>query len=901
MSKSFASCPHVVTTVVIANLFAVSLQANAGQGLYHPAPQLDSVDVERREEPDDPYERNRLERDGRSTGARQSYSRGPFVSIQVNVDSFGNNIVGDAANETSIAVNPTNPNQIVIGWRQFDSVASNFRQAGWGYSHDHGASWTFPGSIESGLFRSDPVLNVSPEGLFYYYSLRTDTGFVCDMFRSSNGGVTWGPRIPAFGGDKAWFTVDHSNSPGRGNIYASWSSAAACCGNNIFTRSVDGGLTYMNPVPVIQNPRFGQVATGPDGAVYIVDQAFGNVAILKSSDALDPPMPPTFQSNIAYIGGNTAFGGVNPAGLLGQMNIAVDHSNGPTHGNVYILGSVDPPGPDPLDVMFARSTDGGVNWDPPVRVNDDPLSSNSFQWFGTMSVAPNGRIDVIFNDTRASGNNSLSELYYTSSFDGGDTWTPNIPVSPQFNHSLGYPNQSKLGDYYDMVSDEDGADVAYAATFNLEEDVYYLRIGSIDCNNNGAEDQDDISLGTSLDCNSNSIPDECEGDCNGTGIPDDCDITNLTSEDCNANNRPDECELLDNDCNADQVPDDCQVAELEASLTSPSNQTVCPGSDAAFSVDSTLSGLSYQWLRSGIPLVEGVDATGTDSADLTVIAAEASDIGFYSCIVSDGCISTESDSAYLSLFAPVAITQQPTPLSQTCTGNTLALAVATVGDNVSYQWRRDGTPLSEQPGAFENVHTAQLHIKDIRAADMGEYDCVVSDECGGLEVSDSATFAIGDVEFTLQPIATCASAGETIELTSTPDAGGFSIFRQWHKDGSPLVNGGNISGAFTDTLVINDVTVADEGAYALRAISLGPNCVEFSDPVTLLLDTCTCETPGDMDMDGDLDLADLQQFTECFGKNVALANECACANIEFMDDIVNLNDWTLYAPILTGP
>jgi hypothetical protein len=42
-----------------------------------------------------------------------------FVSYQVNVDANGNNIVGDAANEPSIAVDPTNGNKITIGWRQF--------------------------------------------------------------------------------------------------------------------------------------------------------------------------------------------------------------------------------------------------------------------------------------------------------------------------------------------------------------------------------------------------------------------------------------------------------------------------------------------------------------------------------------------------------------------------------------------------------------------------------------------------------------------------------------------------------------------------------------------------------------------------------------------------------------
>ena len=57
---------------------------------------------------------------------------GVFTSYQVNVDANGNNIVGDAANEPAIAVNPTDDNKMAIGWRQFDSVLSNFRQAGWG-------------------------------------------------------------------------------------------------------------------------------------------------------------------------------------------------------------------------------------------------------------------------------------------------------------------------------------------------------------------------------------------------------------------------------------------------------------------------------------------------------------------------------------------------------------------------------------------------------------------------------------------------------------------------------------------------------------------------------------------------------------------------------------------------
>src|SRR6266550_2830271 len=55
---------------------------------------------------------------------------GPYTSYQVNVDANGNNIVGDAANEPSICLDVRNRARIAIGWRQFNTYTSNFRQAG---------------------------------------------------------------------------------------------------------------------------------------------------------------------------------------------------------------------------------------------------------------------------------------------------------------------------------------------------------------------------------------------------------------------------------------------------------------------------------------------------------------------------------------------------------------------------------------------------------------------------------------------------------------------------------------------------------------------------------------------------------------------------------------------------
>ena len=166
---------------------------------------------------------------------------GPFTSHQVNVDANGNNIVGDAANEPSIAVDPTDHNRMVIGWRQFNSVTSNFRQAGWGYTNNGGATWTFPGVLENNVFRSDPVLAADDTGRFFYLSLLQS--FDVTLWRSLNGGQTFANIAPAKGGDKQWFVIDNNPaSTGHGFHYQFWDNASPFAPNE-FSRSTDGGFT----------------------------------------------------------------------------------------------------------------------------------------------------------------------------------------------------------------------------------------------------------------------------------------------------------------------------------------------------------------------------------------------------------------------------------------------------------------------------------------------------------------------------------------------------------------------------------------------------------------------------------------------------------------------------------
>jgi hypothetical protein len=403
---------------------------------------------------------------------------GPYTSYQVNVDANGNNIVGDAANEPSICVEPTNGNKMSIGWRQFDSVASNFRQAGFAYTANGGSRWIAPGVLQRNVFRSDPVLNSDNAGRFFYLSLLQN--FFDDLWRSLNGGQSWTNIAPADGGDKQWFTIDNTNSTGHGFQYQFWSTDGNNYGGRQFSRSINGGLTWINPINIPNSPAWGTLDVDSNGNLFIggVNLTTNQIWCIRSTNAKNGAVVPTFdQSTAVNLGGHIAFGEpINPEGLVGQIFLTVDRSGASTNNNVYMLASVQLTGfATGSDIMFVRSTNGGQTFSAPRRINDDPVNHAKWHWFGTLSVAPNGRIDAVWFDTRNAANNTDSQLFYSYSFDGGNTWSPNIAVGALFNPFLGYPNQNKIGDYITIVSDNSGANVAYCATFNGEEDIYYVR------------------------------------------------------------------------------------------------------------------------------------------------------------------------------------------------------------------------------------------------------------------------------------------------------------------------------------------------------------------------------------------------------------------------------------------
>ena len=484
--------------------------------------------------------------------------------VQVNVDAAGQPIANENANEPIMAIDPTAPSRVFVAWNNFIR-----RNGQWGYfelaysvSLDGGRTWAPRARVEPGVRRANPHLALRADGSMVFGSaIVNDFGYYFPtIWVAARPGAPLTNRraLTTVGGDKPWLWFDtHPESPARGTLYASWNSVVNNFTPGIFSRSLDGGQAWIAPVAMAASPSLGSIATAPDGTVYlsgIVQLEPSNLFMLARSDNARDPLvtTPTFSvvrvplSNAVFPVAQTP----NPAGPMQQIQTIVDPS-GPRKGMVYYLTAADPTGSDPCNIYFTRSADRGATWSAPLKVNTDRDAPNSWQWLAAMGLAPNGRLDVVWLDSRGTFDNYTHRLYYRSSSDGGATWGTEQVLSPPFNVSTGWGYQAKIGDYITILSDNLGASVAWTSTLRGPQDIRFTRIGPEDCNRNGIDDAAEIAAGTAKDCNGNGVPDSCdiasglETDLNGNGIPDSCEGLLCRGLDYNRDGRVDGDDLAD--------------------------------------------------------------------------------------------------------------------------------------------------------------------------------------------------------------------------------------------------------------------------------------------------------------------------------------------------------------------
>jgi len=363
--------------------------------------------------------------------------------------------------EPFVMVDPSNPNILVGAWQQDRWNDGGSRGIVSARSTNGGASWTINSNTKSSVCTggtaanggdyeraSDPWVAISPNGTAYLMTLSVTQepgGFGSHpnamlVMRSTNGGASWGNPTTLIRddnqnvlNDKNSMTADPNNSsfayavwdrltsPTSGNnSEAAFENSRDFSGDVYFSRTTNGGASWE---PARKIYKAGQVA-----------QTIGNLIVAEptvggfNGELVDIFTQFKFRSN----GGGTR--GANIAAIRStdhgaswtqkevlisdfRRGIVADPDDGAAHrtGDINAEAAVDPNtgaiyvvwqdsrfGPR-SSIALSRSTDGGVTWTAPIKVNATPTNiplGNQQAFTPMVSVRNDSTVAVSYYDFR---------------------------------------------------------------------------------------------------------------------------------------------------------------------------------------------------------------------------------------------------------------------------------------------------------------------------------------------------------------------------------------------------------------------------------------------------------------------------------------------------------------------
>jgi hypothetical protein len=330
-------------------------------------------------------------------------------------------------NETSIAVDPNNPNRVVASANDYVTrtwsctingtpcSALGDGYSGTYFSNDGGATWccvsTDPqhlGTLIPGVERltggiydagGDPSVAFDSHGHVYYAGLGFDrtappnTVAVNKGTFDNSGHLSWSAptfinqtTAPSTLNDKEWIAVDaHASSPFRDRVYVSWTRFLFNPQNGAykqspiaFVYSKDGGVTFSAPQLIAGNVLYSQGShptIAPNGTVYVFwdgstrHEALDSIWVVKSTDGGDTWSKPVAVSPLVEIN--------SPANTVFRVNSYPAAAVAPD-GTVYVTwsslmsdatGGLCPTGTNNgchATVLYSKSSDGGTTWSAPA-------------------------------------------------------------------------------------------------------------------------------------------------------------------------------------------------------------------------------------------------------------------------------------------------------------------------------------------------------------------------------------------------------------------------------------------------------------------------------------------------------------------------------------------------------
>jgi hypothetical protein len=406
------------------------------------------------------------------------------VGAVANISSDGPADNGD--NEVDIAINPTNPQNLIAAWNDYGPGNS----CGLGYSTNGGQTW-----------HTSWLRGVTPAGgnpTFDYGAGDPSVGFLnngtailsCAAWgasksqpsaifasRSTDGGKTWQPvKQLTFGKslghlqDHNMLTIDRYHN--RALVaYSVWNGYHA---RSYALISSDGGRTYQGPYEIAADYRANAVdrfdvslAGAPDGTVYATSGIWQHVAEWNEQAVVVSQMRPGERKFTRSVKVRDLVPA--PYTLPGeswrtsmQASIGVE-----AEGTVDLLTGDFVTGN--LDMYLARSTNHGRSFPSQVNLTRDS-NDQVMPW---MSIATSGRIDTIFYDYKRS--TGLMNAVYGQVAPKGMTMTRTViqrDIDGDAQPPRGPGHTPFMGDYLGIDSTNNLVAVSWTGNGPASQDVY---------------------------------------------------------------------------------------------------------------------------------------------------------------------------------------------------------------------------------------------------------------------------------------------------------------------------------------------------------------------------------------------------------------------------------------------
>jgi len=299
-----------------------------------------------------------------------------------------------------------------------------------------------------------PAVAVGPDGAIHvvWHEAFADR-FEVLYSRSPDGGQRFSPAVPISGAGEA--QVPALAVDGEGTVYAVWEGGGGQSHGLLVSRSTDGGRTFSPPRPLAAaGAKLPAIAAHGKGQVLVAWQDSSGpgrqILLRRSTDegaSFEPPRPLA-----PHAAGTRA-----PAIAVGPGGTAVVVWQGAVAGSPAVVASSSPDGrtfspPRSVapgarerqtpavavagggiyvvwrdrvagrwEILFARSTDGGLTFSPPLNLSRTPGLAN----VPAIAVDGKGRIAVAWQDDRA----GAPQIFVARSTDHGATFSQPVNAS----------------------------------------------------------------------------------------------------------------------------------------------------------------------------------------------------------------------------------------------------------------------------------------------------------------------------------------------------------------------------------------------------------------------------------------------------------------------------------------